>query len=57
MPPGARLELDPDRAMAPFPELVVVPLAGHGFPREDFIGEVELHLEDGKITTVLFRGP
>jgi hypothetical protein len=57
VPPGARLELDPDRAMAPFPELVVVPFTGYGFPRGDFTGEAELHLEDGKITRVLFRAP
>jgi hypothetical protein len=57
VPPGARLELDPDRAMAPFPEVVLVPFSGHGFPREDFIGEAELHFEEGKITRVLFRAP
>lgn len=57
VPAGARLEIDPDRAMAPYPELIVVPFTGHGFPREDFIGEAELHLGDGKITRVVFRAP
>jgi hypothetical protein len=57
VPAGARLEIDPDRAMAPYPELIVVPFTGHGFPREDFIGKAELHLRDGKITRVVFRAP
>jgi hypothetical protein len=57
VPPGARLELDPERAQTPFAGLIVVPFTGHGFPRQDFIGEAELHLEDGKITRVLFRAP
>ena len=55
VPPGARLEVDPDRATAPFPELVLVPFTGHGFPRQDFSGEVELHLGDGRITRIVFR--
>jgi hypothetical protein len=57
VPAGARLELDPDRAMAPYSELIVVPFTGHGFPREDFTGQAELHLEDGRITRVVFRAP
>jgi uncharacterized protein len=44
-------------AQTPFAGLIVVPFTGHGFPRQDFIGEAELHLEDGKITRVLFRAP
>ena len=55
VPPGARLDIDPDRARAPFPELVVVPFTGHGFPREDFTGDAELHLRNGQITRVVFR--
>ena len=57
VPAGAHLEIDPDRATAPFPDLVVVPFTGHGFPREDFIGEAELHLGNGKIARVVFRAP
>jgi hypothetical protein len=57
VPAGAHLEIDPDQATAPFPDLIVVPFTGHGFPREDFIGEAELHLGDGKIARVVFRAP
>jgi hypothetical protein len=57
VPLGARLDIDPDRATAPLPELVVVPFTGHGFPREDFTGDAELHLEHDKVTRVLFRAP
>ena len=57
VPLHARLEVDPARAQAPFAGLVVVPFAGHGFPREDFVGEVELRLERDKVTRVLFRAP
>ena len=57
VPPKARLEIDPERARAPFAELVVVPFTGHGFPREDFVGEAELHLDNGMVTKVVFRAP
>ena len=56
-PEGASLEVDPARASEPFPGLVVVPFQGHGFPRPDFVGEAELHLVDGKVARVVFRGP
>jgi hypothetical protein len=57
VPRYARLDVDPERATAPVAELVVVPFVGHGFPREDFAGELELHLEHDKITRVVFRAP
>lgn len=57
VPLHARLEVDPARAQAPIAELVVAPFTGYGFPREDFVGEVELHLEQDRITRVLFRAP
>ena len=57
VPAGARLEVDPERAQAPIPGLVVVPFKGHGFPRPDFVGDAELHLRDGKVAKVLFRAP
>jgi hypothetical protein len=57
VPAGARLDVDPERAEAPIPDLVVVPFKGHGFPRPDFVGDAELHLRDGKVTKVLFRAP
>jgi hypothetical protein len=57
VPAGAWLEVDPERADAPIPDLVVVPFKGHGFPRPDFVGDAELHLRDGKVAKVLFRAP
>ena len=57
VPAGARLEVDPERAQAPIPDLVVVPFKGHGFPRPDFVGDAELHLRDGKVAKVVFRAP
>jgi hypothetical protein len=57
VPAGARLDVDPERAEAPIPGLVVVPFKGHGFPRPDFVGEAELHLEAGKVAKVVFRAP
>jgi hypothetical protein len=57
VPRHARLEVDPARAQAPIAELIVAPFTGHGFPREDFVGDVELHLEQDRITRVLFRAP
>ena len=61
VPAGARLDIDPERATEPVPGLVVVPFRGHGFPRPDFVGEVELHLEDGgddgRVAKVVFRAP
>jgi hypothetical protein len=57
VPAGAGLDVDPERAEAPIPDLVVVPFNGHGFPRPDFVGDAELHLRDGKVAKVLFRAP
>jgi hypothetical protein len=58
VPDGASLDIDPAQASEPFPGLVVVPFTGHGFPRPDFTGEVELHLDDGgKVAKVVFRAP
>jgi hypothetical protein len=58
VPAGASLEVDPARASEPVPGLILVPFKGHGFPRPDFVGEAELHLEDdGKVTRVVFRAP
>jgi hypothetical protein len=57
VPAGARLDADPERAEAPIPGLVVVPFKGHGFPRPDFVGDAELHLQDGQVAKVLFRAP
>lgn len=57
VPPSARLEINPGQAQAPFPDLIVVPFTGHGFPREDFTGEAELHLENDLVTKVVFRAP
>jgi hypothetical protein len=57
VPLHARLEVVPERAQAPFAELVVVPFTGHGFPREDFTGDAELHLEHDMVTRVVFRAP
>ena len=58
VPTGASLEVDPARATEPVPGLVVAPFTGHGFPRPDFVGEVELHLDDkGKVARVVFRAP
>jgi hypothetical protein len=57
VPRQARLEVDPARAQAPIAELVVAPFTGYGFPREDLAGEIELHLEQDRITRVLFRAP
>ena len=57
VPDGASLEVDPARASEPFPGLVVVPFKGRGFPRPDFVGEAELHLQHGKVAKVVFRAP
>jgi hypothetical protein len=58
VPDGASLDVDADRASQPVPGLVVVPFKGHGFPRPDFVGEAELHLDDGgKVAQVVFRAP
>jgi hypothetical protein len=58
VPDGASLEVDPGRATEPFPGLLVVPFRGHGFPRADFVGEAELHLDDaGKVARIVFRAP
>lgn len=58
VPDGASLEVDPERASEPVPGLVVVPFRGHGFPRPDFVGEAELHLNDGgMVARVVFRAP
>jgi hypothetical protein len=58
VPGRASLEVDPGRATEPVPGLLVVPFRGHGFPRSDFAGEAELHLDDaGKVARVLFRAP
>jgi hypothetical protein len=57
VPDGASLEVDPARAAEPFPGLVVVPFKGYGFPRPDFVGKAELHLEAGKVAKVVFRAP
>ena len=58
VPTGAQLDVDPARATEPVPGLVLVPFKVHGFPRPDFVGEAELHLEDGgKVTRVVFRAP
>jgi Bacterial protein of unknown function (DUF839) len=54
---GWILEVDPERASEPAPGLVVVPFKGHGFPRPDFVGEAELHLDHGKVAKVVFRAP
>ena len=58
VPDGASLDVDPERASEPVPGLVIVPFRGHGFPRPDFVGEAELHLDDGgKVAKVVFRAP
>jgi hypothetical protein len=58
VPDGASLDVDPERAEEPVPGLVVVPFKGYGFPRPDFVGEAELHLDDdGKVAKVVFRAP
>jgi hypothetical protein len=58
VPAGARLEVDPERAEAPAPALVIVPFKGHGFPRPDFVGEAELRLDGaGKVAKVVFHAP
>jgi hypothetical protein len=58
VPGGASLEVDPGRVTEPVPGLLVVPFRGHGFPRSDFAGEAELHLDDaGKVARILFRAP
>jgi hypothetical protein len=57
VPAGARLEVDPERAEAPAPGLVVVPFRGHGFPRPDFVGEAELRLDGGRVAKVVFHAP
>lgn len=57
VPLHARLEVKPERAQAPIAQLVLVPFTGHGFAREDFAGDVELHLEHNKVTRVIFRAP
>ena len=54
---GFSLDVDPARASEPVPGLVVVPFKGHGFPRPDFVGEAELHLQHGKVAKVVFRAP
>jgi hypothetical protein len=58
VPNGASLDVDPQRASEPVPGLVVVPFKGYGFPRPDFVGEAELHLDDGgRVAKVVFRAP
>jgi hypothetical protein len=57
VPPGARLQVDPLRASEPVPGLVLVPFTGHGFPRADFTGDLQLHLDQGRIAKVVFRAP
>ena len=57
VPDGASLEVDPARASEPVPGLVGVPFKGRGFPRPDFVGEAELHLQHGKVAKVVFRAP
>ena len=54
---GARLEVDPRRVEEPAPGLLVVPFRGHGFAREDFVGDAELHVEDDRVAKVVFRAP
>jgi hypothetical protein len=57
-PDGASLEVDPGQATEPVPGLVVVPFKGYGFPRPDFVGEAELHLDGaGKVARIIFRAP
>jgi len=57
VPAGARLEVDPRRVEEPAPGLLVVPFRGHGFAREDFVGDAELHVEDDRVAKVVFRAP
>jgi hypothetical protein len=57
VPAGARLEVDPDRVAVPSPGLLVVPFRGHGFPREDFVGDAELQLDGDRVARVVFRAP
>jgi hypothetical protein len=57
VPAGARLEVDPRRVEESAPGLLVVPFRGHGFAREDFVGDAELHVEDDRVAKVVFRAP
>jgi hypothetical protein len=58
VPARARLEVDPERAEAPAPGLVIVPFTGHGFPRPDLVGQAEPRLDGaGKVTKVVFHAP
>jgi hypothetical protein len=57
VPAGARLEVDLERVTVRAPGMVVAGFTGHGFARDDFRGDTELHLDGDRVARVLFRAP
>jgi hypothetical protein len=57
VPAGARLEVDLERVTVLAPGMVVAGFTGHGFARDDFRGDAELHLDGDRVARVLFRAP
>ena len=55
VPAGARLDVDLERVTVPAPGMVVAGFTGHGFARDDFRGDAELHLDGDRVARVLFR--
>jgi hypothetical protein len=53
VPAGARLEVDLERVTVP----ASGGFTGHGFARDDFRGDAELHLDGDRVARVLFRAP
>jgi len=57
VPAGARLDVDADGVEVVASGVLVTRFRGHGFARDDFAGDVELHVRDGQVVRVVFRAP